>query len=177
MTPTPPIGVLTISDTASRGEAPDHSGPLLVELVRRLWPDAEPLAAIVPDDRPAIAALLAAWADESGLALILTTGGTGLAPREVTPEATADIIERPAPGIAEAIRAAGLQVTPHAMLSRGIAGMRGACLIVNLSGSPKAVAEQFAVIAPVLPHALELLHPAGDALQHARPGEHQRRTP
>ena len=117
-----------------------------------------------------------AWADEWSLALIVTTGGTGFARRDVTPEATADVIDRGAPGLAEAIRAAGMQMTPHAMLSRGVAGMRGATLIVNFSGSPKAVAEQFAVVAPVLPHALELLRPTDEGIRHALPGEHARRT-
>ncbi|MCX7851212.1 MAG: MogA/MoaB family molybdenum cofactor biosynthesis protein [Caldilineales bacterium] len=170
----PFAGVLTVSDSASRGEGEDRSGPLLVELVQSLWPDRPCLRAVVPDEREAIAAQLRAWADEEDLALILTTGGTGLAPRDVTPEATRQVMDREAPGIAEAIRAAGLAVTPHAMLSRGVAGMRGRTLIVNLSGSPKAVREQFAVIAPVLPHALELLRPEGEGIRYARAGEHRR---
>ena len=126
------------------------------------------------DERDDIAARLREWADELDLALILTTGGTGFAPRDVTPEATGDVIDRAAPGLAEAMRAAGLQTTPHAMLSRGAAGIRGRTLIVNLSGSPKAVREQFAVIAPVLPHALELLRPSAEGIRHARAGEHDR---
>ncbi len=167
-------GVLTISDSAAAGQAEDRSGPILAELVEGLWPHEQPLLAIAPDDREQIAAWLRKWADEIDLALILTTGGTGFAPRDITPEATAPLLDRETPGIAEAIRAAGLAVTPHAMLSRGVAGIRGRTLIINLSGSPKAVREQFAVIAPVLPHALELLRPTGPGVQHARVGEHVR---
>ncbi len=170
------VAILTASDSASAGEADDRSGPLLVELLRGLWPDAQVLRGLVPDDRGRIAALLRRWADDDDVALILTTGGTGFAPRDVTPEATRDVIEREAPGLAEAMRAAGLAVTPHAMLSRAVAGMRGQCLIVNLSGSPKAVREQFAVLRPVLPHALELLRPGDGVIRHARRGEHQRQA-
>ncbi len=170
------IGVLTISDSASQRQAPDRSGPVLVQLVQSLWPAEMPLTAVIPDERKVIADRLRAWADEWSLALILTTGGTGFAGRDVTPEATRDVIDREAPGLAEAMRASGMHVTPHAMLSRGIAGIRAQTLIVNLSGSPKAVAEQFAVIAPVLPHALELLRPTDGGVQHARPGEHAPRT-
>ena len=112
---------------------------------------------IVPDEQALIQTALVAWADSGEVDLILTTGGTGFAPRDVTPEATQAVIDRPAPGIAEAMRAASLQVTPHAMLSRATAGMRGRTLIVNLPGSPKAVRENLAVILPVLPHAVELL--------------------
>jgi gephyrin len=170
----PFAGVLTVSDSASRGQSEDHSGPLLAQLVQALWPDRLCVRALVPDDRERIAAQLRTWADAADLALILTTGGTGFAPRDVTPEATRQVIDREAPGIAEAIRAAGLAATPHAMLSRGVAGIRGRTLIVNLSGSPKAVREQFAVIAPVLPHALELLRPDAEGIRHARAGEHRR---
>jgi molybdenum cofactor synthesis domain-containing protein len=101
--------------------------------------------------------------DAGTVDLVLTTGGTGVAPRDVTPEATLSVIERSVPGLAEAIRAEGMLVTPHAMLSRGVAGLRGGTLIVNLSGSPKAVREQFAVIAPALPHAVALLRNAPDS--------------
>lgn len=170
------VGILTVSDSAAWGEAEDRSGPLLAGLVQSLWPDARLVQGLVADDVDLIAARLQGWADEEDLALILTSGGTGFAPRDVTPEATRAVIQREAPGLAEAIRSAGLQVTPHAMLSRGIAGIRGATLIVNLSGSPKAVREQFAVIAPVLSHALELLRPDDEGIRHARAGEHQRRA-
>lgn len=121
---------------------------------------------IVPDERPQIAAQLRRWADELRLDLILTTGGTGFAPRDVTPEATLDIIERPTPGLAEAMRADSLRRVPHAMLSRAVAGIRGGTLIVNLPGSPKGAVENLATILPVLPHAIELLKDAPDAEQH-----------
>jgi molybdopterin adenylyltransferase len=115
------------------------------------------LEAIVPDEQLVIAGTLLTWSDEVGLDLVLTTGGTGFAPRDVTPEATRDVIEREAPGLAEAMRAASLAVTPHAMLSRAVAGIRGHTLIVNLPGSPKAVCENLKTILPALPHAIELL--------------------
>ncbi|NOX60372.1 MAG: MogA/MoaB family molybdenum cofactor biosynthesis protein [Chloroflexi bacterium] len=168
------VGILTISDSASKGEAEDHSGPVLEALAREVWPAASIVRGIVEDDRTRIAARLRAWADEEDLALVLTTGGTGFAPRDVTPEATRDALEREAPGLAEAIRAAGLRITPHAMLSRGAAGIRGRTLIINFSGSPKAVREQFEVVRPVLPHALELLRPGAGGIRHARSGEHRR---
>jgi len=161
--------VLTISDRAARGETQDRSGPVLVELVQvRLgWPVVR--TAIVPDERDVIAATLRQWADEDDLALVLTTGGTGFAPRDVTPEATRDVIEREAPGLAEAMRAASLKVTPHALLSRAVAGIRGHTLIVNMPGSPKAVAEQFEVILPALPHGVRLLRNVPDENQRHSP--------
>ena len=168
------VGILTISDSAASGQAEDYSGPLLVELLQAVWPNVTPVTGIVPDEQEAIAARLRVWTDDVALPLILTTGGTGFAPRDVTPEATLAVIDREAPGIAEAIRAAGLKTTPHAMLSRGVAGIRRHTLIINLSGSPKAVREQMAVIAPVLPHALELLLPVNQTIRHARTGEHSR---
>ena len=168
------IGVLTVSDSASRGEAEDRSGPVLEALAREMWPDAQIVRGLVADDRSLVAARLRVWADEEDVALVLTTGGTGFAPRDVTPEATRDVMEREAPGLAEAIRAAGLRITPHAMLSRGVAGIRGRTLIINFSGSPKAVREQFEVVGPVLPHALELLRPGNGGIRHARAGEHRR---
>ncbi len=151
------VGILTVSDRASRGEAEDLSGPELTRLVREELGWEVVLLAVVPDERAVIAETLRRWADEEDVALILTTGGTGFAPRDVTPEATRDVIDREAPGLAEAMRAASLQITPHAMLSRAVAGIRGRTLIVNMPGSPKAVREQFAVIAPVLPHGVRLL--------------------
>lgn len=151
------IGVLTISDGASKGERQDVSGENIRSLVTQL-PDAVVSAgAIIPDEAEQIAATLRAWSDEKRLNLVLTTGGTGLAPRDVTPEATKLVIEREAPGIAEALRAISLQYTRNAMLSRGIAGVRGRTLIINLPGSPKAVKECLEYILPVLPHAINLL--------------------
>lgn len=151
------VGVLTISDGASKGEREDLSGERIRELVTQI-PDAMINAgAIVADEREQISALLREWCDEKRLNLVLTTGGTGLAPRDVTPEATLDVIEREAPGIAEAMRAISLKYTRMAMLSRGIAGVRGSTLIVNLPGSPKAVKECLEYILPVLPHAINLI--------------------
>jgi len=150
------IGLLTISDRAARGERPDASGPALEEALRQQgWHIAQ--KALVPDDFDAIRATLAAWADSDQMDVILTTGGTGFARRDITPEATQAVIERPAPGLAEAMRAASLTITPHAMLSRAAAGIRRQTLIVNLPGSPRAALENLAVIIPVLPHAVQLL--------------------
>ncbi len=151
------VGVLTVSDRVSRGEAEDRSGPLLVRLVEERLGWRVVQRAVVPDEAARIREVLLRWSDEEGLALILTTGGTGFAPRDVTPEATRQVIEREAPGLVEAMRSASLQVTPHAMLSRAVAGIRGRTLIVNMPGSPKAVEEQFLVILPALPHGVALL--------------------
>lgn len=146
--------VLTVSDRVAAGDAEDASGPALAELLSAAgWTVAG--RAVVPDEVQPIAAALERWAAE-GLPLVLTTGGTGIAPRDVTPDATRHVVEREVPGIAEALRAASLAETPHAMLSRATAGVRGATLIVNLPGSPRAVAATFAALAPVLDHALRL---------------------
>ncbi len=151
------VGVLTISDSAARGERQDLSGENIRTLVAQL-PDAVISAgAVVPDEIDYITTVLREWSDEKHLNLILTTGGTGLAPRDVTPEATHAVIEREAPGIAEAMRTISLQYTRTAMLSRSVAGVRGHTLIINLPGSPKAVKECLEYILPVLPHAVNLL--------------------
>lgn len=150
------IGVLTISDRGARGEYEDRSGPLIVSIFQSRTPWAMTHQAIIPDEIDTIANTLITWADE-GVNLILTTGGTGFAPRDITPEATRRVIERETPGIAEALRAESLKITKHAMLSRAVAGIRGQTLIINLPGSPKAVRENLDVLLPVLPHALELL--------------------
>ncbi len=151
------VGVLTISDGASRGERQDLSGATIRTFVQQLPNAIVSMGAIIPDEAVQIAAVLCEWSDEQHLNLILTTGGTGLAPRDVTPEATKSVLERDAPGIAEAMRAISLQYTKTAMLSRGVAGVRGRTLIINLPGSPKAVKECLEYVLPVLPHAINLL--------------------
>jgi molybdopterin adenylyltransferase len=148
--------VITASDACSRGEREDTSGATLVQLLTDLG--AEIVATkIVSDDLDPLAQLLREFADRDDVNLIITTGGTGLGPRDNTPEATQQVLEREAPGIAEAIRAESRAATPMAMISRGVSGVRSGTLIINLPGSPKAVNESFAVIRPVLPHALDLL--------------------
>jgi molybdopterin adenylyltransferase len=151
------VGVLTISDGAARGERQDVSGENIRTLIAQL-PDVMISArGVIPDEHDQIMATLRAWSDVERLNLILTTGGTGLAPRDVTPEATKAVIEREAQGIAEALRSISLQYTPYAMLSRGVAGVRGRTLIINLPGSPKAVKECLEYLLPVLSHAVNLL--------------------
>lgn len=148
------VGVLTVSDRCFAGEQEDKSGPAIVSAL----PQEQYVVtrqAVVPDSMEEIAGMLRSWLDHCDL--ILTTGGTGLSPRDVTPEATLRVVERLAPGICEALRADGMRKTPFSMLSRGIAGVAGRTLVVNLPGSPKAVVEGIAVLLPVIPHAVGLI--------------------
>lgn len=159
------IGILTLSDKGARGEREDGSGPLLAKLVAGLGPVVN--TAMIPDDIATIAETLCVWADEDHLDLILTTGGTGLSPRDVTPEATMRVVDRLVPGMAEAMRAASSLKTPHAMLSRAIVGIRSSTLIINLPGSPKGASENLAALFPALSHALAKLQ--GDPADCATP--------
>lgn len=158
------FGILTLSDRSSRGERPDSSGPALARLIEaENWSVAK--QALLPDNESAIRKILSEWADSGELDIILTTGGTGFSPRDVTPEATRAVIDREAPGLAEAMRAASLKITPHAMLSRIVTGIRKRTLIINLPGSPKGAVENLQVVLPVLQHAVQLLQedPASEA--------------
>lgn len=150
-------GVLTISDKGARGERFDSSGDYMV----KAFTDMEIVVAkyeIVSDDARVIAMTLSMWADSGEVDFIITTGGTGISPRDVTPEATRSVIEKELPGIVEAMRADGFTRTPTAILSRAVAGIRGKCLIVNLPGNPNAVREYIDLILPIIPHAIETLH-------------------
>jgi len=159
------VGVLTASDRSAAGARADRSAEVVSEVLATMgWSVAE--YRVVPDERELIAGALREMA-ASGLTLILTTGGTGLGPRDVTPEATADVIDRAVPGLGELMREAGRHFTPRAALSRAIAGIRGRTLIVNLPGSPRGVRENLESLREVLPHALEVL--AGGVTDCARP--------
>jgi molybdenum cofactor synthesis domain-containing protein len=150
------LAVLTVSDRCSQHLAIDASGPALTAFLRRTWPDAEIQTALVSDDMAEIGDRLMQWSSQ-GAALVLTTGGTGLGPRDWTPEATRRLVDREAPGIAEAMRAQGAENNPLAWLSRGVAGLRGSTLIVNLPGSPRGAEESLAVILPLIRHGLETI--------------------
>jgi molybdenum cofactor synthesis domain-containing protein len=148
--------LITISTSRAGTSGPDPSGDALVGIIEAAGLEVFNRE-LIPDDRGLIAERLTHWAEEGGADLILTSGGTGFSPSDQTPEATAEVIERPAPGIAEALRQEAARHTRHWALSRGLAGIRGSCLIINLPGNPKGVAESATVLLPLLPHALELI--------------------
>ncbi|OGO61241.1 MAG: molybdenum cofactor biosynthesis protein [Chloroflexi bacterium RBG_19FT_COMBO_48_23] len=149
-------GILVISDKGWRGERLDDSGRVAQEVISQIGIEIAKYE-IVPDEAEVISGKLIEWSDEVGLDLILTSGGTGLSPRDVTPEATLAVIDKSIPGLTESMRMDTMKIKPEAILSRSVAGTRGKCLIVNLPGNPKAVRECLKVILPVLPHALEVL--------------------
>lgn len=156
------VAVLTVSDRSFAGEREDISGPAVAERVSlEGWEVIR--TDIVPDDMEKIADVFRTWSDQKAVDVILSTGGTGFAPRDVTPEATRAVVDRNAPGLTEAMRAVSMDITPHAMLSRAEAGIRNATLIINLPGSPKAAVENLEVVLPVLPHAVALLRGDSDA--------------
>jgi molybdenum cofactor synthesis domain-containing protein len=159
-------GVLTISDKGSQGKRADESGPIAVSMLEK---EGFFVArqGIVPDDRRLIAETLKAWADDECLSLIVTSGGTGLSPDDMTPQAMQDVIDFPVPGIAEAMRAESLKRTPHAMISRAMAGVRKRCLIINLPGSPGGVRDNLSVVLPALKHGLSKI--GGDTTDCATP--------
>lgn len=158
-------GVLTISDKGSRGERVDESGKTAAEMLKTAGFEPVKLK-IVPDNIEQIIGALIDWADNQKLSLIVTSGGTGLSPTDLTPQAMKKVIDYEVPGIAEAMRAESLKKTPHAMLSRAVAGVRGSCLIINLPGSPRGVQENLGVIIPALKHGISKL--AGDPADCAR---------
>jgi molybdopterin adenylyltransferase len=159
------FGILTASDRSSRGERIDQTSPALEEAIKSAkWIVVR--IAVVPDDIQVIEETLISWAEDGNMDIILTTGGTGFSPRDNTPEATLAVIERLAPGLAEAMRINSMQITPHAMLSRGIAGIRRDVLIINFPGSPRAAVENFKVVQPVLAHAVELLKNSPESEKH-----------
>lgn len=157
------VGLLTLSDKASRGERVDTAAPAIVHLLTPLHPEIVEKA-IIPDDRNRITQTLRAWVDRGDLDLIVTTGGTGLGPRDVTPEATRPVLDREIPGLAELMRQEGMKRTPFAALSRGLAGVAGKTLILNLPGSEKGVRENLGAVLPLLRHALDLI--AGETERH-----------
>ena len=160
------LGILTVSDKGWRGQRDDESGKAIRDNLSLL--DSRVVKyEVIPDETDVIAGKLAEWADEGSVDIILTTGGTGLAQRDVTPEATLSIVDKVVPGLAEAMRAETFTMTPFAILSRAVAGVRGKCLIINLPGSPKGVQECLKVILPVIPHAVEIIK--GEVTEHKAP--------
>ena len=160
------IGILTISDKGWRGQRDDESGKVIrdsLSVVDGYVVKYE----VIPDEADVIAGKLASWADEGEVDIIVTTGGTGLSQRDVTPEATLSLVDKVVPGFAEAMRAKTFSLTPMAMLSRAVAGIRGKCLIINLPGSPVAVRECLSVMLPVIPHAVEIIK--GEVTEHVTP--------
>jgi len=147
-------GVVTISDKGSRGEREDLSGKEVIRILEECTFSIEDYR-IIPDEKDIIKSTLLEYADERGIDLVVTTGGTGVSPRDVTPDATAEVIEREIPGIGEAMRRESMKKTPHAMVSRAIAGIRGESLIINLPGSPKGARENLTVVLPTLKHTIE----------------------
>lgn len=157
------IGILTISDKGWLGQRSDESGKAIRDSLSLLDSSVVKYE-VVPDEVDVIAGKLTEWADEGGIDIILTTGGTGLGQRDVTPEATLSVVDKVAPGFTEAMRAETFKATPYAILSRAVAGVRGKCLIINLPGSPKAVRECLRVVLPVIPHATEIIK--GEVTEH-----------
>jgi molybdopterin adenylyltransferase len=162
-------GVVTVSDKGYAGKREDASGPLLADLLRNLGAEVVSQT-ILPDERAEIERALTALADEARVDLVVTTGGTGPAPRDVTPEATQAVIDREVPGLAEVLRFEGYRKTPLAVISRGVAGIRGRTLIVNLPGSPRAVREGMETLAPVLPHTIKMMQ--GVDTEHKQEASH-----
>lgn len=160
------FGILTISDKGWRGQRADESGKTIRDRLSHL-DSREVRYEVVPDEVDIIASKLTEWADEGSMDVILTTGGTGLGPRDVTPEATLSIFDKVVPGFAEAMRAETFKATPFAILSRAVSGVRGRCLIINLPGNPKAVRECLEVVLPVIPHAVEIIK--GEVTEHTAP--------
>lgn len=162
------VGVIAVSDRASRGEMEEKSGQVIKDMVKGM--DGEPVAyRLIPDEVESIREELIRMCDDLELDLIITTGGTGLGPRDVTPDATLQVIEREVPGISEAMRAESLKKTPHALLSRAVAGTRRESLIINLPGNPRAVEECLNVILPALPHAIQVLKGEATEFSHYYP--------
>ena len=162
------LGILTISDKGWRGQRYDESGKAIRDSLSQLDSRVAKYE-VIPDEAEVIADKLAQWVDEGSADVILTTGGTGLGPRDVTPEATLSVVDKIVPGLAEAMRVKTFDMAPTSILSRAVAGVRGRCLIVNLPGSPKAVRECLQVILPVIPHAVEIIK--GEVTEHAAPSQ------